>query len=62
MPDKVIVIPFDVFETAERKEDIEDWLLTQNPGFLKRMKKAKKDDLHGLGKNWEEVKKELCIE
>ncbi len=55
MAEKVIVIPSDVFETAESKEDLEDWLLTQNPGFLKRMKKARKDDLRGLGKNWVEV-------
>ncbi len=54
MADKVIVIPLDVFETAESKEDLEDWLLAQNPGSLKGMKKARKDDLHGLGKNWEE--------
>ncbi len=61
MEDKVVVIPIDVFETAESKEDLEDWLMAQNPAFIKRMRKTRKDDLKSSGKNWETIKKKLCI-
>ena len=57
----VITFPISVFETADTKEDLEDWLLSQNPEFLKRMKKAKKNDIDGKGKDWKQLKKELCI-
>lgn len=58
---KIITFPVSVFETADTKEDLEDWLLSQSPEFLKRMRKAKKDDFEGKGKDWELLKKELCI-
>jgi len=58
---EVITFPISVFETADTKEDLEDWLLSQNPEFLKRMKKAKKDDIESKGKEWKQLKKELCI-
>jgi hypothetical protein len=57
----VITFPVSVFETADTKEDLEDWLLSQNPEFLRKMRKARKDDIEGKGKNWESLKKELCI-
>ncbi len=50
-----VSIPVDVFETAESKEDLEDRFHSQDPGFIKRMKKAREDDLNGLGRSWEEV-------
>lgn len=58
---EVITFPISVFETADTKEDLEDWLLSQNPEFLKRMRNAKKDDIVGKGKDWKLLKKELCI-
>ena len=58
---KPVTFPLTVFETANTKEDLEDWLLSQNPEFIKRMRKARKDDIEGKGKNWEDLKKELCI-
>lgn len=58
----VIIIPEEIFETAESKEELEDYLLVQNPDFIKRMKKARREDIEGKGKDWEEIKKELCIE
>jgi len=57
----VIEIPLTVFETAETKEDLEDWLLAQDPGFIKKMRKARKDDLAGKGTDFKTLKKELCI-
>ena len=38
---KVITFPLTVFETADTKDDLEDWLLAYNPDFIKRMRKAK---------------------
>lgn len=57
----VITFHVSVFETAETKEDLEDWLLSQNPDFLKKMRKARKDDIGGKGKDWELLKRELCM-
>jgi hypothetical protein len=58
---EVITFPIGVFETADTKEDLEDWLLSQNPEFLKRMRNAQKDDIEGKGKDWKLLKKKLCI-
>ncbi len=58
---EVIACPVSVFETADTKDDLEDWLLSQNPEFLKRMRKIKRDDIEGRGKDWQLLKKELCI-
>ena len=59
---ETITFPVSVFETADTKEDLEDWLLSQNPEFIRRMRRARKDDLLGKGKSWESLKRELCIE
>lgn len=58
---KEITIPLSVFETADTKEDLEDWLMAQNPDLLKKLRKAKKDDLEGKGREWVSLKKELCF-
>ncbi|MBT9536723.1 MAG: hypothetical protein IVZ94_01160 [Nitrospirae bacterium] len=58
---EIIAFPVSVFETADTKDDLEDWLLSQNPEFLKRMRKTKRDDIEGRGKDWQILKKELCI-
>jgi hypothetical protein len=57
----VVEIPLTVYETAETKEDLEDWLISKNPEFVKRMRKARRDDLLGRGTDWNVLKKELCI-
>ncbi len=59
---EVVAFPLSVFETADTKEDLEDWLLSQNPDFIKRMRKARQDDIQDKGKDWGLLKKELCIE
>jgi hypothetical protein len=56
-----VTFPLSIFETADTKEDLEDWLLAQNAEFIKRMRKARQDDLQGKGKEWKSFKKELCI-
>ena len=57
----LISFPRSVFDTADTKEDLEDWLISQNPNFIKKMRKARQDDLAEKGKSWEAIKKELCI-
>ncbi len=56
-----ITIPVEVFETADTKEEIEDWLLAHDPEFIKRMRKAKADMEAGKGITLEELKKKLCV-
>ncbi|MDI6733360.1 MAG: hypothetical protein QME51_09790 [Planctomycetota bacterium] len=55
-----IIFPRSIFETAETKEDLEDWLLSQNPDFIKRMRQARQDDLDGKGISWTKLKRRLC--
>lgn len=31
-----VIFPLSIFETADTKEDLEDWLLSQNPEFIKK--------------------------
>jgi len=56
-----VSFPVSVFETADTKEDLEDWLLAQDPDFIERMRKARKEDIEGKGKDWDQIKKEECI-
>ena len=57
-----VKFPLDVFETADTKKDLEDWLLSQDPDFIKKMRKLRKEDLQGKGRDWGSLKKKLCIE
>ncbi len=56
-----VSFPLSVFETADTIDDLEDWLLSKNPDFIKKMRKARREDMQGKGKGWESLKKELCI-
>ncbi len=58
---QTITFPRSIFETADTKEDLEDWLLSQSPEFIKKMRKARQDDIQGKEKNWQTLKEELCI-
>jgi len=58
---KEVTFPLSVFETADTKEDLEDWLLSQDPEFIKKMRKARREDISGKGKSWGSLKRELCI-
>jgi len=58
---ETVTFPLSVFETADSKEDLEDWLLAQSPDFIKKMRKARHDDVQGKGKDWQSLKKEACI-
>jgi hypothetical protein len=58
---ETVTFPLSIFETADTKEDLEDWLLSQNSDFIIKMRKARRNDLQGKGKDWKSLKKELCI-
>lgn len=61
MKSEEVTFPLSVFETADTKEDLEDWLLSQDPEFIKKMRKARREDILGKGKSWGSLKRELCI-
>jgi hypothetical protein len=56
-----VTFPLSVFETADTIDDLEGWLLSKNPDFIKKMRRARQEDIQGKGKDWESLKKELCI-
>jgi hypothetical protein len=58
---ETVTFPLSVFETADTKEDLEDWLLSQNPEFIEKMREMRREDLSGKGKSWQSLKRELCI-
>ena len=57
--ENTITIPVELFETAESKEEIEDWLLVHSPEFIRKMRKARKNDAEGKFIAWEQAKKKL---
>jgi hypothetical protein len=58
---KMVSFPVSIFESAETKEDLEDWLMCQDPDFIESLRKARQEHLDGKGKDLETLKKELCI-
>ncbi|MBI4713365.1 MAG: hypothetical protein HY762_08725 [Planctomycetes bacterium] len=46
----------------EIEHELEDWLLSQDKRFLKKMNRARKDDLRGKFIPWDKAKKKLCLE
>ena len=58
---QTVTFPLSVFETADTKDDLEDWLLSQNPEFIKKMRKARQADMQGKGKEWQALKEDLCL-
>ena len=51
-----ISIPETVLLSAQSLDDIEDWLAANDPAFLERMRRIRRDeDLPGQGKDLEEL-------
>lgn len=46
----------------EAERELEDWLLSQDKQFLKKMNKARKNDLKGKFISWREAKRKLRLE
>jgi hypothetical protein len=58
----VIEIPREVWETAETKEDLEDWLLAHNPRLIRQLRRIRRnEDLAGRGKTLDEVARQWNI-
>lgn len=66
---KTIEMPVSVLEKMslaakafeELEDEIEDFLLSKDPKFLKKMRRARKDHLSGRIRPLNSLKKDLCI-
>ncbi|OGQ45601.1 MAG: hypothetical protein A3I05_07855 [Deltaproteobacteria bacterium RIFCSPLOWO2_02_FULL_44_10] len=57
----MIKIPLSIFESAETKEELEDWLLANNPEFIDEMNKIKQNE-SGKGISLSKAAKKWDIE
>lgn len=53
--DTILQIPLSVFESAETKEELGDWLLAHDPVFIREMRQLKKDAEAGRGSPLSEI-------
>jgi hypothetical protein len=52
----VLEIPTPVWESAETKEELEDWLLAQNPKLIRQLLRIRRqEDTAGKGKSLGEI-------
>ncbi len=58
---ETVTFPLSVFETADTIYDLDDWLLSHNPGFIRKMRKLRQEDLSNKGTAWKKVKKQQCL-
>jgi hypothetical protein len=59
---RTIEIPESVFFTAHTLDELEDWLAANNPRFLARMQRIRREeDLGGKGKELSEILKPRAI-
>ena len=49
--ERVLHIPLDVFESAESKDDLEEWLLGHDPVFIEEMRRLKSQADAGQGRS-----------
>lgn len=55
-PEPVIEIPRSVWDTAETKEEIEDWLASHDPSFIADLRRIRHEEhLAGKGKTLQDV-------
>ena len=58
----VLTIPVSVFESAETKEELEDWLAAHDPVFIDEMRRIKADADAGLGRPLSDLAKKWNID
>lgn len=58
--EKILKIPVSVFESADTKEELEDWLMAHDPQFIKEMERIKSEE-SGKGVSLEEAAKKWHI-
>lgn len=59
---RVLTIPVSVFETAETKEELEDWLAAHDPVFIEEMRRIKAEADEGKGIPLEEAAKKWGVD
>lgn len=59
--EKVLHIPLSVFESAETKDELEDWLLVHDPLFIHEMERIHKEE-SGKGIPLKEAAKKWAID
>ncbi len=59
--EKILKIPVSVFESADSKEELEDWLLANDPEFIQEMERIKQEE-SGKGISLEEAAKKWLID
>lgn len=52
-----LTFPITVWETAESKEDLEDWILSKNKDFISEMRRLRREDMAGKFKPFKPQKK-----
>lgn len=57
---RLIKIPLSIFESAETKEELEDWLMAHDPVFIKEMRRIKSEE-SGKGISLEEAVKKWDV-
>jgi hypothetical protein len=58
----VLEIPTTIWESAETKEELEDWLLSQNPKLIRQLRQIRRqEDIAGKGKSLAEVSRQWHI-
>ncbi len=58
----VIEIPKEIWETAETKEELEDWLLSHDAQTIKQLRRIRsEEDLAGKGKTLEKAARQWNI-
>jgi hypothetical protein len=58
----VLEIPTTIWESAETKEELEDWLLSQNPKLIRQLRRIRRqEDLASKGKSLDEVARQWHI-
>jgi hypothetical protein len=58
----ILEIPTSIWESAETKEELEDWLLSQNPKLINQLLRIRRvEDLTGKGKSLDEIAKQWDI-
>jgi hypothetical protein len=59
---RVLEIPTTIWESAETKEELEDWLLSQNPKLIRQLRRIRRqEDLAGKGTSLDEVARQWHI-
>lgn len=47
-----IEIPIEVLQSVDTLDELEDWLMAQNPRLMRELRQARKDDLADKFKVW----------